>query len=91
MVGQVAELMETNEALPAKLSKLEHLLSRSSGNSSNPSSKDDGPGKTPPGKRPRPEGPVRTRGRQRGGAAGASLGWTDDPDEKRDQFPSGCL
>lgn len=89
MVGQVAELMEANEALAAKLSKLEHLLSRNSGNSSNPSSKDDGPGKTPPKKKPRPEGPVRPRGGQRG-AAGASLEWTNDPDEKKDQFPEGA-
>jgi hypothetical protein len=45
---QVAELMEANEALVARLAKLEHLLSRNSGNSSSPPSKDDDPGKTPP-------------------------------------------
>jgi hypothetical protein len=35
--------MEVNDALAARL---EHLLSRSSGNSSSPPSRDDDPGKT---------------------------------------------
>jgi len=34
LAGQVAELMESNEALTGKLAELEHLLSRNSGNSS---------------------------------------------------------
>ena len=45
MAGQLAELMEANEALAAKLARLEHLLSRNSGNSSSPPSRDDDPGK----------------------------------------------
>ena len=49
--GQLAELMEANEALAAKLARLEHLLSRNSGNSSMPPSKDDDPGKPPPPQR----------------------------------------
>ena len=36
MAGRLAELMEANEALAAKLAQLEHLLSRNSGNSSSP-------------------------------------------------------
>ena len=39
MAGQLAELMEANEALAAKLARLEHLLSRNSGNSSSPPSR----------------------------------------------------
>jgi len=37
--GQISELAEANEALAGKLAKLEHLLSRNSGNSSNPPSR----------------------------------------------------
>lgn len=44
---QVADLVEVNERLVAQLARLEHLLSRNSGNSSMPPSKDDDPGKTP--------------------------------------------
>jgi transposase len=32
--GSIAELMEANEALAGRLARLEHLLSRNSGNSS---------------------------------------------------------
>jgi transposase len=46
--GQISELMEANEALTGRLAKLEHLLSRNSGNSSNPPSRDDDPGKPAP-------------------------------------------
>ena len=35
MAGQLSELMEANEALSGKLTRLEHLLSRNSGNSGN--------------------------------------------------------
>ncbi|MPZ70866.1 MAG: transposase [Actinobacteria bacterium] len=38
---QISELVEANEALAGKLARLEHLLSRNSGNSSNPPSRDD--------------------------------------------------
>jgi transposase len=88
--GQIAELMEANEALGARLARLEHLLSRNSGNSSSPPSKDDDPGKpAPPEKKQRGRGgPKRSRGKQPG-APGSHLPWTDDPDERRDRFPEG--
>jgi transposase len=88
--GQIAELMEANEALAVKLATLEHLLSRNSGNSSMPPSKDDDPGKSaPPEKKERGKGgPKRARGKQPG-APGSHLAWTDDPDDRRDRFPEG--
>jgi transposase len=89
MAGQLAQLMEVNEALADKLARLEHLLSRNSGNSSSPPSRDDDPGKpaAPEKKRGR-TGPARPRGKQ-SGAPGSHLAWTDDPDERRDRFPRG--
>ncbi|MGH3847144.1 MAG: IS66 family transposase [Pseudonocardiaceae bacterium] len=88
--GQIAELMEANEDLAAKLARLEHLLSRNSGNSSNPPSKDNDPGKpAPPERRKRDRGgPERSRGKQPG-APGSHLAWTDDPEVRRDRFPEG--
>jgi transposase len=90
--GQLAQLMEVNEALAGKLARLEHLLSRNSGNSSNPPSKDDDPGKPgPPERNKRGRGgpkPKRARGKQPG-APGTHLAWTDDPDQRRDRFPEG--
>ena len=81
--------MEANEALAGKLARLEHLLSRNSGNSSSPPSRDDDPGKpAPPEKQRGRGGPKRTRGKQPG-APGSHLAWTDDPDERRDRFPEG--
>jgi hypothetical protein len=59
--GQIAEWMETNEALAGKLARLEHLLSRNSGNSSSPPSRDDDPGK--------PALPKKNK-RDRGGPSG---------------------
>jgi transposase len=90
MAGQLSELMETNEALSGKLARLEHLLSRNSGNSSSPPSKDDDPGEpAPPEKSKRDKGgPTRARGKQPG-AAGTHLPWTDNPDDRRDRFPQG--
>lgn len=90
MAGQLSELMETNEALSGKLARLEHLLSRNSGNSSSPPSKDDDPGKpAPPEKSKRDKGgPTRARGKQPG-AAGTHLPWTEHPDDRRDRFPRG--
>jgi transposase len=49
---QVADLVEANEQLMAKLARLEHLLSRNSGNSSMPPSTDDDPGRSPPAAKP---------------------------------------
>ncbi len=70
---QIAELAEANEALAAKLAQLEHLLSRNSGNSSSPPSRDDDPGKTPPKTKRRGGGTGRGKGKQRG-APGLHLG-----------------
>jgi transposase len=89
--GQISELMEANEALAGKLAKLEHLLSRNSGNSSSPPSKDDDPGRTPPPEntdKPGNGGPKRARGKQPG-APGSHLPWTENPDDRRDRFPEG--
>jgi transposase len=89
MAGQLAQLMELNEALAAKLAGLEHLLSRNSGNSSSPPSRDDDPGKpAAPEKKRRGGNPTRARGKQPG-APGSHLAWTDDPHERRDRFPQG--
>jgi transposase len=87
--GQISELVEANEALTGRLARLEHLLSRNSGNSSNPPSKDDDPGKPAPLDKQRGRGgPKRPRGKQRG-APGSHLAWTDDPEVRRDRFPEG--
>ena len=84
---RIAELVASNEALVAKVAKLEHLLSRNSGNSSNPPSQDEGPGKTPPKAKPRRE-PKRAKGKQKG-APGSRLAWSEEPDDQRDRFPDG--
>jgi len=87
--GQIAQLVQANEALSGKLARLEHLLSRNSGNSSSPPSRDDDPGKpAPPQKRRGRGGPKRSRGKQPG-TPGSHLAWTDDPDEQQDRFPEG--
>jgi transposase len=88
--GRLAQLMEANEALAAKPATLEHLLSRNSGNSSSPPSRDDDPGKpAPPEKTKRGRGgPKRARGKQPG-APGTHLAWTDSPDDRRERFPEG--
>jgi transposase len=87
--GQIAELVEANEALAGRLARVEHLLSRNSANSSSPPSKDDDLGRTPPEKPGRHlEGPARRRGKQPG-APGANLAWREVPDEHTDRFPEG--
>ncbi|MGH3517765.1 MAG: IS66 family transposase [Haloechinothrix sp.] len=87
---RVADLVEANEQLAAKLARLEHLLSRNSGNSSVPSSKDDDPGRTPPREKPKRQAgaPKRKRGKQPG-APGANLAWIDNPTKQVDRFPRG--
>ena len=85
---QIAALTALNEELAAKLARVEHLLSRNSGNSSMPPSRDDDPGRTPPAARKRRGGPQRSKGKQRG-APGANLAWVDRPDDQRDRFPQG--
>ncbi len=66
--------MEVGEALVGWLGKVEHLLSRNSGISSNPLSTDDDLGElAPPEKTKRDkDGPKRSRGKQSGGAGIAS-------------------
>jgi hypothetical protein len=88
MAGQLAELTAANEALVDKLARLEHLLSRNSGNSSSPPSRDDDPGKPAPPEKRRGRNSARARGKQPG-APGSHLAFTDDPDERRDRFPQG--
>ncbi len=63
---QIVELRQANEALAAKLARVEHLLSRNSGNSSSPPSRDDDPGKPPAPQKPRRGGSGRSRGKQPG-------------------------
>jgi transposase len=87
--GQIAALIAMNEELAAKVARLEHLLSRNSGNSSMPPSRDDEPGKTPPAAKNDRGGPARPRGKQPG-APGANLAWVDRPDDRQDRFPQGC-
>ena len=87
--GQIAQLVAANEDLSGKLARLEHLLSRNSGNSSNPPSRDDDPGKpAPPDKRRGRGGPQRKRGKQPG-TPGTHLAWTDTPNAQQDRFPEG--
>ncbi len=81
---QLAELQEANEALAAKLARVEHLLSRNSGNSSSPPSRDDDPGKPPAPQKSRRGGSVRSPG-----APGSRLAFTDAPDKRRQLFPTG--
>jgi len=89
LVRQVSDLVEANEQLAAKLARLEHLLSRNSGNSSAPPSRDDDPGRRPLAEKPGPGGgPKRRRGKQPG-APGANLAFTDAPDKRLDRFPQG--
>ena len=88
---EIAALQAVNVELAARLARLERLVSRNSGNSSMPPSKDGEPGKTAPDepiKKQPAGGEGRKRGKQRG-AAGANLGWRPDPDERVDRFPEG--
>jgi hypothetical protein len=88
--AQIAELLEANEQLAGKLTRLEHLLSRNSGNSSMPPSRDDDPGRTPPKRRRAAGGggSKRSRGKQPG-APGSNLAWRQVPDQRTDRFPTG--
>jgi hypothetical protein len=88
MAGKLGELMEANEALADKLARVEHLLSRNSGNSSAPPSRDDDPGKPPAPQRTQRGQGGRGRGKQPG-APGSHLAFIDDPDERCDRFPTG--
>ena len=89
LVKQVADLTAANEQLAAKLARVEHLLSRNSGNSSLPPSMDDVPGRRPPvsGDRRRKGG--RSPGKQPG-APGSHLAWSSNPDDTVPYFPRGA-
>jgi transposase len=86
---QISELQRENGALAARLARLEHLLSRNSGNSSAPPSRDGDPGKPPaPATKRRGGGPARSKGKQPG-APGSHLAFTEAPNERLDRFPEG--
>ncbi|MGI9405752.1 MAG: IS66 family transposase [Hyphomicrobiaceae bacterium] len=76
--------------LEAKLARCEHLLSRNSGNSSMPPSRDDTPGHTPPVKPKRRAGSGRRKGKQPGAPGATYLAWTEDPTLRLDRFPQGA-
>ena len=90
LVAANTALMSANAELATRLARCEHLLSRNSANSSMPPSADDAPGRTPPPPpvTPRCGGPRRRRGKQPG-AVGTTLGWTDNPTQRVDLFPTG--
>ena len=90
MATQLSELMEKFEQQAAELARLHHLLSRNSGNSSMPSSKDDDPGRTPPRKERRAKPSGRAKGKQPG-APGTALRWReqDELDDHQDRYPEG--
>jgi transposase len=76
------------DELVVMVARLEHLLSRNSGNSSMPPSLDDKPGGTPPKGKGRATS-KRAKGKQQG-AAGVNLSWSDAPEDRKDQFPQGA-
>jgi transposase len=86
--AQLAELSEANEQLATRLARLEHLLSRNSGNSSMPPSRDDDPGRSAPKPKRSGGGGKRPRGKQPG-APGSNLAWREVPDDRVDRFPTG--
>jgi len=88
--ARIAELTAANEELAGRVAKLEQLLSRNSGNSSSPPSKDDEPGKTAPRAKPSRGGGMGWAAGKQKGAPGSHLAWSDAPDERIDRFPRGC-
>lgn len=90
LATQVADLMEANEQLTAKLERMEHLLSRNSGNSSLPPSMDDQPGRTPPPGKPQRGGQGKRNPGKQPGAAGSYLAWSGNPGRTVPHFPRGA-
>ncbi|MGW0633348.1 IS66 family transposase [Streptomyces sp. NPDC002758] len=90
LATQLAELMEKFEQQAAELARLQHLLSRNSGNSSMPPSKDDGPGRATPRKERRAKPSGRAKGKQPG-ASGTALRRRegDELDDRQDRYPEG--
>ena len=80
-------LLAENAELRERVTRLERLVSRNSGNSGMPPSSDDLPGRSAPkttSKRAGKRGP----GKQPG-APGTHLAWSDEVDEVVDHFPAG--
>jgi len=88
LIALVFAQMERITELSERVARLEHLLSRNSGNSSMPPSLDDKPGGTAPKGKARASS-VRAKGKQKG-APGANLSWSDVPNERQDRFPQGA-
>ncbi len=89
---EIASLQAANAELAGRLARLERLVSRNSGNSSMPPSKDSEPGRTPPDEGGKRKCGGRDEGRKRGkqpGAPGSHLAWREDPDAYQDRFPEG--
>jgi transposase len=86
---RIIELERRNDELAERLARLEHLLTRNSGNSSMPPSRDEDPGHTPPVVKPKSGAGKRKKGKQKG-AAGANLSWLEDCLDRREVFPTGC-
>lgn len=83
----IEELTSANAGLVERVTALERILGRNSGNSSMSPSSDDLPGRKKP--RPRPaKGSGRERGKQNG-APGGSLPWVANPDEHVAHRPDG--
>lgn len=82
-----AQLRTAYDELAVKVARLEHLLSRNSGNSSMPPSLDDKPGGTPPKGKGRAT-PKRAKGKQKD-APGVNLSWSDAPEDRKNRFPQG--
>jgi hypothetical protein len=91
MAAQLAVLMEKFEQQAEELARLRHLVSRNSGNSSMPPSKDGGPGRTPPRKERRAKPSGRAKGKQPG-APGTALRWREEAelDDHQDRYPEGA-
>jgi hypothetical protein len=87
--GENAALRERLAELEDRLTALERVISRNSGNSSMPPSGDDLPGRKPPEPRKARKDGKRRPGKQPG-APGAHLAWSDDPDDTLPVFPQGA-
>jgi transposase len=88
LLALVMAQAQTIARLEAEVTELRRRLGLNSGNSSMPPSMDDQPGRQLP-----PDKPVRPAKRGRGkqpGAAGMNLAWSDNPDARRDHFPTGA-
>src|SRR5665811_2027440 len=81
LATRISDMDEAYEALAAKLARVEHLLSRNSGNSSSPPSLDDQPGKNAP----------RARSDRRGGAPKRKPGKQSGAPPRRSDLARGAF